>query len=409
MEDSSMEQMQEKVSVISKEPINDNGGKSIVECGKDNLNVASDILDNVPKHIEGQDRSQKKIKHLGPGPSNNSNTCFRPIFHHHHRGGPYRQNNFRMNMNSIPPRFPMLNFSGDPRSSNPSFLGFRPNRFPSSFPQGPRPPPRFFKPNEIRNPRLMNPMPHFLPRSPLISSNTNFQATNIPQKVLINPNFKGGVEAVKSELLMLMKVRNKTINVFSLLGQIMKNQMFSSSNSRAFSEEELLRKQEDFINQNVRQIQKRRSEHDRSPSPRRHRSRSISNSPPRQPRKYQRNDSRRQSKGSNNWNKHLPEEDEETRAYREKIEMQRRKREEVLRQKEIRRKQLQADKSKQETQPSEQLKPIVVTDKKIVLKKLKSEERSTTPPLKEHPNNVANTRRIVVLKPSKNEGILQLK
>lgn len=184
--------------------------------------------------------------------------------------------------------------------------------------------------------------------------------------------------------------------------------MFSSSN-RAVSEEELLRKQEDFINQNVRQIQKRRNEHDRSPTPRRHRSRSISNSPPRHPRKYQRNDDRRQGKNSNSWNKHLPEEDEETRAYREKIEIQRRKREELLRQKEIRRKQQQVDKAKQETQQSEQLKPILVTDKKIVLKKLKSEERSTTPPLKEHPTNVANTRRIVVLKALKNEEIIQLK
>lgn len=195
---SSTEKVQEK-SIISQEPINDDEEKSNAEIEQnDNIKRASNNLNNGSKQIAGHGRSQRNVKHLEPGPSND-NTCFRPAFHHHYRGGPFRQNNYRMNINSIPSRFPMSNFPLDPRSTNPSFFGFRPNRFPNNFPQGPRPPLRFFKPNEIRGgPRLMNPMPHFLPRSPLISSNTNFQASNMPQKVLINPNFKGGVEAVKS-------------------------------------------------------------------------------------------------------------------------------------------------------------------------------------------------------------------
>lgn len=172
----------------------------------------------------------------------------------------------------------------------------------------------------------------------------------------------------------------------------------------SMTEEELLRKQEEFINQNVRQIEKRRYEHDRSPSPRRRR-RSYSTSPPRYRKRPFRNNDRRRDGMNDGRNKdeNLPEEDEETRAYREKIEAQRKKREEILKQKEMRRKQQQAEKAK-ETLPTEPLKPIVVTDKKIVLNKLKS-DRSTTPPIKEAPAQVTMARRIVVLKSPKESKV----
>lgn len=174
--------------------------------------------------------------------------------------------------------------------------------------------------------------------------------------------------------------------------------MLSSS---SLTEDELLRKQEEFINQNVRQIEKRRYEHDRSPSPRRSRRRSYSTSPPRYRKRPFRNNERRGPNDGRNKDENLPEEDEETRAYREKIELQRKKREEILKQKEMRRKQQQAEKVK-ETLPTEPLKPIVVTDKKIVLTKV----RSTTPPIKE---TAASTRRIVVLKsPAKMEPKLDI-
>lgn len=348
-----------------------------------------DRTDQKVESLIAEGSSQRRTRHFEPG----HNPNFRPSYHHR-GGGQYRPNNVRM-MNSFSPRYPMKNFQMDGRPANPNFFAFRPNRFHNNFPQGP-PPPRFFKPNDMHTPRMINPMPHFAPRVPLITSNTaNFQPTPIPQKVLINPNFKGGVEAVKSEsgnLEMNIDVSNQ---IFIIVGEIMKSQLFSTP--QFVSEDELLRKQEEFINQNVRQIQRRRN--DRSPSPRRHRSRSRSNSPQR-PRKYLKGDVRRQ--GSNNWTKQQqPEEDEETRAYREKIELQRRKREELLRQKEIRRKQQQADKVMQDSQKSEQLKPITVTDKKIVLKKPKLEERSTTPPLIKEQSVSTSTRRIVVLKTGK--------
>jgi hypothetical protein len=187
-------------------------------------------------------------------------------------------------------------------------------------------------------------------------------------------------------------------NLNIVLDQLIKDQMLSGS---SMTEEELLRKQEEFINQNVRQIEKRR--YDRSPSPRRRR-RSYSTSPPRYRKRPFRNNDRRRDGMNDGRNKdeNLPEEDEETRAYREKIEMQKRKREEILKEKEMRRKQQQAEKAK-ETVPAEPLKPIVVTDKKIVLTKIKS-DRSTTPPIKEAP--VTMTRRIVVLKsPTKVDNI----
>lgn len=181
------------------------------------------------------------------------------------------------------------------------------------------------------------------------------------------------------------------------LDQLLKDQFFSSTS--AVPEDELLRKQQEFINHNMRQIEKRR--HERTPSPEYRRGYSHSPSPPRYRRRgpFRNNDRRRDSNGNDAKGKdeNQPEEDEETRAYRQQIESQRKKREEILRQKEMRRRQQQAEKAK-EVPPTEPLQPIVVTDKKIVLKR-KTPERSNTPPItKEAP--ITPTRRIV-LKPSK--------
>lgn len=183
----------------------------------------------------------------------------------------------------------------------------------------------------------------------------------------------------------------------------MKEQFFSSSN--ALPEDELLRKQQEFINHNMRQIEKRRYE--RTPSPEYRRG--YSPSPPRRRRSFKSSyDRRRDFQGGNEGkgkDENQPEEDEETRAYRQQIESQAKKREEILRQKEMRRRQ-QAEQKVKETQPVETLQPIVVIDKKIVLKR-KSPERSTTPPIKDAP--ITPTRRIV-LKPSKeSKGATEVK
>ena len=180
----------------------------------------------------------------------------------------------------------------------------------------------------------------------------------------------------------------------------MKEQFFSST---ALPEDELLRKQQEFINHNMRQIEKRRYE--RTPSPEYRRG--YSPSPPRRRRSFRSYD-RRRDFGSGNEGKgkdeNQPEEDEETRAYRQQIESQAKKREEILRQKEMRRKQ-QAEQKVKETQPAETLQPIDIRliDKKIVLKR-KTPEKSTTPPIKDAP--ITPTRRIV-LKPSK--GVADVK
>lgn len=181
----------------------------------------------------------------------------------------------------------------------------------------------------------------------------------------------------------------------------MKDQFFSSSS--ALPEDELLRKQQEFINHNMRQIEKRR--HERTPSPEYRRGYSHSPSPPRYRRRpFKSYDRRRDFAGNDGKGKdeNQPEEDEETRAYRQQIESQAKKREEILRQKEMRRKQ-QAEQKVKETQPAEPLQAIVVTDKKIVLKR-KTPEKSTTPPIKDAP--ITPTRRIV-LKPTK--GVADMK
>lgn len=92
-----------------------------------------------------------------------------------------------------PPMGPMVN-------PNFSMRPMRPNQFFNSFPnpmqQRPMQPQRFpFKPNEIR-PQAMR-FPPVPPQIPQANSNN---VPGMPRKVLINPNFKGGVEAAKSEL-----------------------------------------------------------------------------------------------------------------------------------------------------------------------------------------------------------------
>lgn len=171
------------------------------------------------------------------------------------------------------------------------------------------------------------------------------------------------------------------------------------------SEDELLRKQQEFINRNMRSIEKRR--HERSPSPNYRRSYSHSPSPPRNYRRrppFRNYERRRMSMGDNkSKDENQPEEDEETRAYRQKIETQRKQREELLRQKEMRRKQQMEAKAK-EKEPTEPLKPITVTDKKIILtKKPRLDEKSTTPPLDEAPPaSLISNRKIMVRKDVKN-------
>ncbi|KAG5666380.1 hypothetical protein PVAND_014409 [Polypedilum vanderplanki] len=246
-------------------------------------------------------------------------------------------------------------------------------------------PQRFFYPNPNNNaPPVPQPVPaptSYVPTPIVHPAAASASASAMPRKVLINPNFKGGVEAVKSQLL----------------------KDFSSTSSLApMSEEELLRKQQEFINRNMRSIEKRR--HERSPSPSYRRSYSHSPSPPRFNHRrrpsFKRYERRRSEDSNKNKDENHPEEDEETRAYREKIETQRKQREELIKQKEMRRKQQMEAKAK-ETEP---LKPIVVTEKKIILtKKTRSDEKSTTPPIDDAPLPVSLTSGRKILLKSKED------
>lgn len=94
---------------------------------------------------------------------------------------------------------------------------------------------------------------------PLGGGNSSMQPTTMrPSKVLINPNFKGGVEAAT----------NKFIKETQFMSTI------SSHVSHLQSDDELLRQQEEFINKNRQHIEKRRHERSPLPLPRRSRSRS---------------------------------------------------------------------------------------------------------------------------------------
>lgn len=185
------------------------------------------------------------------------------------------------------------------------------------------------------------------------------------------------------------------------LAQLMKDH-FAPAQS---SEEELLRKQEEFINRNMRSIEKRKYE--RSPSPN-HR-RSYSPSPPRYPRRQfnrggGRNYGERRRSFGDKKDENNPDEDDETKAYRKEIEKQKKQREELLKQKELKRKQQmeQKVKDKDPVEQQQPLKPIVVTEKKIILtKKPRLEEKSTTPPLSEAKVGM----RRIVLKPSESAKV----
>lgn len=114
------------------------------------------------------------------------NQNFRPRFQRwpNHPGPRWNQN-----PNIIP--------RGGPMGPNFNMRPMRPNQFFNNFPnplQRPMQPQRFpYKPNEIR-PQVMR-FPPMQQVPPAISSNV----PGMPRKVLINPNFKGGVEAAKSK------------------------------------------------------------------------------------------------------------------------------------------------------------------------------------------------------------------
>jgi hypothetical protein len=182
----------------------------------------------------------------------------------------------------------------------------------------------------------------------------------------------------------------------------------ATSSGRGVSDEELRRQTEEFINKNLAHVGKRRYE--RSPSPGRYRSprsRSRSYSPPRRRAHsrerefggpggdsrgrpayrgrppFRRGDResddlafpkrRRSMEHPHDSNNKSPDEneDEETRAYRLKIESQKAEREKILREKERRRKEVAEERIKdiqkaEELAQAQKLTPIVVTEKKII-------------------------------------------
>ena len=260
------------------------------------------------------------------------------------------------------------------------FGGPRPyfNNFMQPRPGGPSLRPRFFYQNAA--PVIPDPTP---PGPPF---NNNPTAGNGGRKVLINPNFKGAVEAATN--------------------QLFKDQFYANR----LSDVELQRQQQEFINKNLRCVEKRR--HDRTPSPDYGSSRRFSKSPTPPPRRNNiRSGYSSRYHGNRSGSKdNDPAEDEETRVYRQQIESQKQKREEMIRQKEMRRKQVAEQKQKQ-TQPEDRLRPIIVTEKKIILKKVKidesSPEKSSTPPrtiLKPKAQTIADpqssSNRRIVIKPS---------
>lgn len=103
-----------------------------------------------------------------------------------------------------------------------------------------------------------------------------------PRKVLINPNFKGGVQAAKSMYHITMSHRkqvkthqSKLICVSFSIDQLMMDTMKNSQKMENDREAELLRQQEAFINQNRMHIEKRRRSREYTPD------RERSFSPPR--------------------------------------------------------------------------------------------------------------------------------
>lgn len=199
------------------------------------------------------------------------------------------------------------------------------------------------------------------PVQPHLHSNMSMSQTSaplLPRKILINPNFKRGVEAAKTQLMM------ENLQYMSHMGHAAPVVVPMQT------DEDLLRQQEAFINQNRMHIEKRRHERtpererDYSPSPRRERrghSRERSDYVGRNSSNYRggrmRRDgldgkslSKRPRSGSfdrgNSDKVKTEEEDEETRNYRLEIEKQKAQREKILREKEERRKRAAEDKYK---------------------------------------------------------------
>lgn len=180
----------------------------------------------------------------------------------------------------------------------------RPNFPPNGPPNGPQFPP--YMNNSQANPRMGHfepngpmmypPRPPFgCPTSPFVGPPRHESApphiqppglpSIVPRKVLINPNFKGGVQAATSKFsgkLTSRTVCSKFRNFVSdqLMMDTIGNPQFMSAQSDA----ELLRQQEAFINKNRMHIEKRRYER----SPDRDRERDRSYSPPRRERRYSR-------------------------------------------------------------------------------------------------------------------------
>ncbi|XP_055326621.1 histone-lysine N-methyltransferase, H3 lysine-79 specific [Sitodiplosis mosellana] len=290
----------------------------------------------------------------------------------------------------------------------------RPRVPPNAHQMMPQRPPfgPYSQPNHPANMRLpMNPSmpPHVQPMNPAIPAQSlPLPLLNAPRKVLINPNFKGGVQAATNQL-MLDTMKNS---------QIMEN-------SR---EAELLRQQEAFINQNRMHIEKRRRSREHSPERDREyrdrdRERERSYSPPRRrerdarkpyPSSSRENRNRRadsrdrehpdakkkRNDADGNVDKNDPktEEDEETRAYRLMIEKQKAQREKILRDKEMRRRKAAEDLKKEEEkkvnvdEPLQKFTPIVVTEKKIISLKKKAADGPSDQPSK--PKSITLARKV---------------
>ncbi|XP_055388917.1 uncharacterized protein LOC129617970 [Condylostylus longicornis] len=287
-------------------------------------------------------------------------------------------------------------YNNRPQAGNlmrPMYRPSDPNQLRPRMPLRPQPPIPIGaqnNPNYIPQPVTQIPQPHLIQSS--MGGNLHQNPSNsavLPRKVLINPNFKGGVEAATS--------------------QLMKDTQFiqtiSSHVSHLQSDEELLRQQEEFIKKNQMQIDKRR--YARSPGRSRSRSRSRSRgrvrsrersySPPKRREFYRdrrgggfrgaggrnrransrdwENDKRRRSFSPDRKDKdrNPEEEDEETRAYRLEIEKQKAMREKILKDKELRRRKAAEEKLTEDKNDEPlKLKPIVVTESKIIsLKKVK--------------------------------------
>lgn len=138
-------------------------------------------------------------------------------------------------------------------------------------PFGPYPPPN--RPGNMRLP--MNPAipPHPQPISPAIpTTSLPLPIIGAPRKVLINPNFKGGVQAATSKFLLFflsfhfsMSASNRVACFMFIVDQLMLETMKNSQILENSREAELLRQQEAFINQNRMHIEKRRRSREHSP------------------------------------------------------------------------------------------------------------------------------------------------